>query len=84
MKALGLEGGKGCEKRHGRDEHTREETVEWVASISVCMYLLCSYMSSFLSIFSLDKKGRVTEGPWEKLGPGSGVTSAGTVQEGGT
>lgn len=44
----------------------------------VCLYLMCSYLSSlFLLTFSSDKKERATEGPWEKLGAGSGVIDAG-------
>lgn len=60
---------------------TQKETL---GSIHVCLcvspLLTCphSYQSS------LGKKGRGTEGPREKLGAESGVTSAGSVQEGGT
>lgn len=64
--ALGVEGER--DVRKGMEGMSTQKKRHWVASISVCIYLLCSYMSSFLSIFSLDKKGRGTEGPWEKLG----------------
>lgn len=63
--ALGVEGER--DVRKGMEGMSTQKR-HWVASISVCMYLLCSCVSSFLSIFSLDKKGRGTEGPWEKLG----------------
>lgn len=70
--------------RKGTEGMRTQKKRHWVAPIAICIYLLCSYMSSFISTFSLDKKGRGTEGPWEKVGAESGVTNAGTGQEGGT
>lgn len=74
-------GGEGCEERHRRDGHTKGDTGQHPCLL-VCISSVLTCPHSYQS--SLGKKGRGTEGPREKLGAESGVTSAGSVQEGGT